>query len=382
MMSDIRKLQLLSSDMYLEVDSTHESCPSFNSTQPEYLPITEAVMPNGRRIKLLKTMLTSVCERNCYYCSFRSGRNTPRATFTPDGLASAFMRIYQKKVVEGLFLSSGMISGGVHTQDKLIDTAEILRNKYQYRGYLHLKIMPGVEQDQLERSMRLASRISLNLEAPNDDRLHLLAPNKQFSQELIQPLIWANQIRKNVSPHSNWNGSWPSSATQFVVGAAGETDLELITTSEFLFRQLELRRIYYSGFDPIINTPLENQLPSNPMRQHRLYQSSYLLRDYGFTLEEMPFDANGFLPLDIDPKSAWAQSNLLNNPIEINNADKEQLLQIPGIGPIGVSRIVNFRQQQKIIDLKQLKKMGIVTKRSARYILLDGRRPAFQLHLM
>ena len=377
-MIDINKIHLLSKEMQNELDSQNETCP-INTDQ---LPITEAVMPNGQRIKLLKIMQTSACERNCFYCAFRSGRNIKRASFTPDDLASTFMRIYQKKAVEGLFLSSGLIGGGIRTQDKLIDTADILRNKYHYRGYLHLKIMPGIEKGQLEQAMLLGSRISINLEAPNDDRLHALAPKKQFTRELIQPLKWADAIRKNRSPQRSWNKRWASSATQFVVGAVGETDLELITTSEFLFNQLHLSRIYYAGFNPVPDTPLENQQPSNPWRQHRLYQTSYLLRDYGYTLEEMPFQANGFLPLDIDPKLAWARVYLFANPIEINTADREQLIRIPGIGLKSASRILQFRQHRKIIDLKQLQKMGIIIKRSAEYILLNGKRPVHQLHLM
>jgi predicted DNA-binding helix-hairpin-helix protein len=230
--------------------------------------------------------------------------------------------------------------------------------------------------------MRLASRVSINLEAPNTKRLNQLAPRKTFMDELLQPLIWAKEIRQDVSPYNTWNGRWPSSATQFVVGAVGESDLELITTSEKLFRHMGLRRIYYSRFNPVEDTPLENQPPENPWRQHRLYQSSYMLRDYGFSLEEMPFDQNGNLPLEIDPKLAWAQVYLLHNPVEINKADKQMLIRIPGIGPKNADKIIRFRKYRIIKDINQLRKLGIPFKRSAAFILLNGRQPAYQPRLI
>lgn len=381
-MDTLDQLNLLSRDMHLEADSEQECQPVVNGKQLEEIPITEAVMPNGKTIKLLKTMLTSACERNCYYCPFRAGRDMRRATFSPDKLAKTFIQIYYAKAVEGLFLSSGLIGGGVRIQDKIIDTAEILRNKYNFRGYMHIKIMPGAEKDQVKRIMQLASRVSVNLEAPNTARLEKLAPRKTFLVELIQPLIWVKEIQKNLSPYNTWNGRWPSSATQFVVGAIGESDLELITTSAKLYQQLGLRRIYYSRFNPIENTPLENNPAENPQRQLRLYQSSYLLRDYGFSLEDMPFNKDGNLPLDQDPKLAWAKINLLHTPIEINQASRNNLMKVPGIGPKGAETIIKERKQRKIKNSNQLKKMGISNKRAAAFILMDGKRPVYQMSLI
>jgi predicted DNA-binding helix-hairpin-helix protein len=162
--------------------------------------------------------------------------------------------------------------------------------------------MPGIEKEQLLESMHYASRISINLEAPNDHRLSLLAPKKTFQSELIEPIKWAAEIRHTKSPNRTWNGRWPSGATQFVIGAVGESDLELISTSEQLFNNYKLRRVYYSRFNPIENTPLEDHPPEDPIRKNRLYQASYLLRDYQFSLEDMPFNQQGFLPKDTDPK--------------------------------------------------------------------------------
>lgn len=348
----------------------------------ESLGVTEAVMPGGKRIKLLKTLLTSACERNCYYCPFRAGRNYRRATFKPEEMAQTFMNMYRAGLVEGLFLSSGIIKGGVTTQDKLIETADILRNKLRFPGYVHLKIMPGAERDQVLRSMQLASRVSVNLEGPNTRRLQQLAPKKVFLEELLQPLKWVEEIRQTQQPDRTWNGRWPSSTTQFVVGAVGESDLELLTTSSHLYRGAGLSRAYYMAFNPVPGTPLENNPAENPWRQHRLYQASFLLRDYGFDLEELPFDRDGHLPLVNDPKLAWARDNLAQSPVEVNRADKEALLRVPGIGPKGVNSILTARRHGKLRELHDLKILGVNTTRPAPYILLDGKRPPYQLRLL
>jgi len=189
-MDSLIQLGLLSQNQVLETDGNEAACPEgYTHDSFKDIPITEAVMPNGRRIKLLKTMVTSACERNCYYCPFRAGRDMRRATLSPEELGKTFITLKNAGLVEGLFLSSGIIGGGIRTQDKLLDTADILRNKYRFKGYLHLKIMPGAEYAQVERAMQLASRISVNLEAPNTNRLQMLAPKKEFTSELLTPLL-------------------------------------------------------------------------------------------------------------------------------------------------------------------------------------------------
>jgi len=291
------------------------------------------------------------------------------------------MYMHKAGMVEGMFLSSGVINGGVSTQDQILATAEILRRKYDYQGYLHLKVMPGVEKAQVEQAMLLADRISVNLEAPNTDRLRRLAPHKEFTEELLKPLHWADQIRKEQSPHTAWKGTWPSTVTQFVVGGADESDLELLSTTGKLHRQMGLARAYFSGFSPITDTPLENKTPTPLERQNRLYQASFLIRDYGFTLEEMPFEERGNLPLEIDPKLAWAKRNLIGQPIEINSAPRHILLRIPGIGPKGVETIIRARRELKLRNLSQLTKLGVMARKAAPFILLDGVQPAHQLSL-
>ncbi|MBI3738609.1 MAG: helix-hairpin-helix domain-containing protein [Chloroflexi bacterium] len=278
-------------------------------------------------------------------------------------------------------MSSGIAGGGIRTQDKLLDTADILRHKLGFRGYIHLKIMPGAEKAQVEHAMQLADRVSVNLEAPNTEKLARLAPHKQFLEELLRPLRWVEEIRRSQPPQKGWNGRWPSTVTQFVAGGADETDLELLTTTAWLNKNVRLKRAYFSAFHPIRDTPLENKTATDPLREHRLYQASFLLRDYGFDLEELPFVDNGFLPLPTDPKLAWAQMNLTERPVEINRAEKRELLRIPGIGPKGAEAILRARRSRKLRELSSLRKLGVVADRAAPFVLLDGKRAVQQLSL-
>jgi predicted DNA-binding helix-hairpin-helix protein len=263
----------------------------------------------------------------------------------------------------------------------MLDVAEILRTKLDYRGYLHLKIMPGAERDQILRAMQFADRISINLEAPNPDRLSFLAPAKQYTDELLQPLRWIDEIRKSIPAYRGWGGRWPSSTTQFVVGPAGESDLEILSTVSRLHQIHGLTRAYFEAFTPVYGTPLENHPAENPVREHRLYQASFLLRDYHFDLEELPFSPDGLLPISTDPKLAYAKSTLADNPIEINLASRTELLRIPGIGPRGANTILRCRRKGRMRYLSDLRKIGIIAERAAPYITLDGHRTPQQLSL-
>jgi len=400
-MDGMQKLAFIADDMSLEVDETipaapgsrltlagTDDCPMSSQRSKETrastagLPIHMAALPGGKRAPLLKSLLTSACERNCYYCPFRAGRDSRRVTFKPDEMAQMVVKLTQARVIQGAFISSGIAGGGLRTQDRLIATAEILRYKLHYRGYLHLKLMPGAETAQIKRAMQLADRVSVNLEAPNTRRLQLLAPQKDMLDELLRPLRVVEQIRKTQPGFLGWNGRWPSSTTQFVVGAVGESDLELLQTADYLYRKLHLSRSYFSGFSPVRDTPFEERTPTNPWRQHRLYQASFLLRDYGFEVEELPFQGTGDLPLEQDPKLIWACQNLSQAPVEINRAERQQLLKIPGIGPKGAQAILNARVRGgRLHSLEDLQALGIYARRAAPYILLDGFRPPAQLEL-
>lgn len=373
------KLSLLGDDMRFEPAGSQplDEKPLLTARTPKPLPcISHVTTPTGKK-PVLKAMMTTACERNCFYCPFRAGRNQMRRiTYTPDEMAVTHMTLVRAGLVDGLFLSSGIIRGSVTTQDKIIDTAEILRRKYDYRGYLHLKIMPGADHDQIRRTLQLADRVSVNLEGATPQRLAKLAPKKDYWQELYTRLHWIGDLRRRENLRT-------SIATQFVVGAVGDTDVELLQVSERLFQQLGLARVYYSAFHPIVETPFDNLAPTPALREFRLYQAGFLLRDYGWTFEDLPFGPDANLPLHTDPKRAWAEANLATTPVEINTASRHKLLRIPGIGPLAADAIVSARRQGRLSDLSHLAALGVRdVGRAAPYILLDGRRPAQQLTLL
>ena len=333
----------------------------------------------GRRVPLLRILQTSACEKNCYYCPFRAGRRMRRATLTPDDLAAAFGQMIQKRLVEGLFLSSGII-GTVRTMDRMLETVELVRHKVGWRGYVHLKILPNAEEAQIERAAQLADRLSVNLEAPNEQRLAKLAPKKDFEHGLVEPLERAWAIVRQLRNAGQQVAS-AGATTQYVVGPAGESDQELLATSQRLYRQVGLRRAYYSAFSPVSDTPLESEQATAPLREHRLYQADFLLRQYGFNTDELPFDPAGNLSLEQNPKAAWAAAHPEYFPLEINHTTQAALLRVPGIGPRGAAAIMQARRNGTLRTLDDLRKLGVRTEQVAPYVLLNGRAPAHQLRL-
>jgi predicted DNA-binding helix-hairpin-helix protein len=380
-MSDLEKLELLTRQMHLEPAEDWRSDP-LPSTGQEAITVKNAQLPNGDSIPLLKTLLSSYCENNCVYCPFRSQRDFNRTAFTPDDFAKLFMNLYRTGFVEGIFLSSSIFHGPVKSQDKLLDTAWLLRHRYQYQGYLHLKIMPGAEKDQVEQAMFLADRLSVNLEAPNSKALRFLAPRKDIQQDLINPLLWMEKIRQHLPPHKAWNGRWPSSTTQYVVGAAGESDRQLLETTYLLHHQAGISRAYFSNFNPIENTPLENFPASPPRREFRLYQASYLIKDYGYKPGELVFDQDDNLSLIKDPKLAWAEMNLAQEPIEITKAPRSLLLRIPGIGLRRAEQIISLSRQSSFLSIDMLHKLNLLPSQSHPFVLVNGKRPFQQLEFL
>ena len=342
-------------------------------------PVIFFAQGGGRRIPLLKTMLTTACKNDCNYCAFRQQRDIQRYAFSPDEMASVFMQMANKRKVEGIFLSSGIPGSPITCQDRLLDTIAIIRERYHYRGYVHLKIMPGADDEQLRQSLKYADRLSINIEAANALRLKDLAPSKQFDDVLLATMKKLAQLIRDGK--QDGIGKVPSLTTQIVTGAVGESDMELMAISQALYQHFKLARVYYSRFEPIENTPLEGNQPLDYTRYVRIYQASFLLRDYGFDMEEIPFGKDGNLPLNDDPKLAWARLHYSDAPVELNRLGKEELLRLPGIGPLGADRIYNFRKQHKITSLKQLDSLGVVTARLAPFILLDGHKIPHQYPL-
>jgi predicted DNA-binding helix-hairpin-helix protein len=362
----------------LTQDARFEVCAlgdvdSFRAADPKRW-ISHTVLPNGRVEPHLKILLSNACEKDCAYCANRCGRDVRRASLRPEELARLFHQMWCAGLVTGLFLSSAVHGNSALTMEREIATVEMLRDRYQFRGYIHLKLMPGVDKATVERAMELANRVSANLEAPNPQRLARLTGKKDFYSELLTPLRWVQEIKERRGPGIMSLGH----TTQFVVGASGESDREILSTVDQLYEQLHLARVYYSAFRPLPDTPLEDRPATSPVREHRLYQSDFLFRHYGFTLQDLIFDGQGHLPLDTDPKMLAALHRPESFPMEVNTAPRRELLRVPGIGPRSADRILLMRRQGNFRSLRDLRETGAVVNRAAPFILLGGKRPAFQ----
>jgi len=319
----------------------------------------------GRKVKILKILLDNRCENNCLYCLHRRDSPVERTFFTPEKLAQFFWNLYLKGKVEGLFLSSATGFSPENTLEKMLKTVEIIREKFRFTGYIHLKVLPFSPSEYIEEASRLATRLSINLEAPSSKHLAKIAPDKS----------WDNlfSLLKRLSEISRRKPLPGGITTQFVVGPGGEKDLELLNLSYYLYRELGLKRVYYSPFHPLPNTPLSRYPATSLLREHRLYQADFLIRNYGFKPEDFFFQ-EGNLPLNIDPKLLWAIKNPHFFPVEINQADYFTLLRIPGIGPVSAKKILEKRKRGKITSFQELKELGIHLKRSLPFITVNGKR--------
>ncbi|MFQ6015958.1 MAG: helix-hairpin-helix domain-containing protein, partial [Anaerolineae bacterium] len=370
-----RKIAILGQEAQFDQCGVHGSQVG-HADDPLLRSIYHAILPGGRTTKLLKVLFSNACVNDCYYCAQRRGRDFRRTCFQPEELARAFDQMQRQRLVEGLFLSSAVHGRAPYIMERMIAVVEIIRQKYQFQGYVHLKIIPGVSQAAVEWAIQLADRVSINLEAPNAERLARIAPGKDFDRQLLTPMHWVKAIADEREAQGLRG---PSQTTQLVVGAADESDREILTTVSRLYREVGLARAYFSPFRPIKDTPLENHPPTPPIREHRLYQSDFLLRRYGFALEELIFDQTGNLPTDADPKLLWARAHPEHFPVEVNTASREELLRVPGIGPHSARRIIEQRRQGKVRSLAELRRMGAAVQRASPFILLDGRAVPRQL---
>lgn len=327
--------------------------------------IYPAVGERGECFNLFKVLQSNLCKNDCFYCANRKSRNCLRRTSSPEQLARLFLEYYHKGWVKGLFLSSGIYPSANAAQEKMLQTILLLRKRYQYKGYIHFKILPGADLGFIAEAGQLADRLSINLEASRQSFLKDLSPNKDYNNDLALRL-------KKISEFHQEHKLKSGVTTQLVVGASKEKDKQILGLSEILYRKYNLRRVYYSGFVPIAYTPLESHPPSPQLREVRLYQADFLIHRYGFTSAELIFE-DGDLNLECDPKLNWALHHSDRFPIEINNASAEELLRIPGIGRISARRIVATRQKTKLRDLKTLQKLGAVTRRARNFITLSGK---------
>jgi len=323
-------------------------------------------LPDGRTVLMLRILQTNACSYDCTYCVNRAGRAFRRYRLAPEELAQGFWELASRGHVYGLFLSSGVV-GADRTQEQLITTAEILRERYRFDGYIHLKIMPGASEGHIARAMELADRVSVNLEVPTADHMRVLSGRKAFASELLGPMRIIGRLLGGAKIRCK------DHSTQFVVGAAGETDAQILRTVSTLTHEMRLARAYYSAFQPVPDTPLADR-PGTPLRrEQRLYQAEYLLRRYGFAFEEFVFDAHANLSLALDPKLVWAMHHPERFPVEVNTAPLETLLRIPGIGPTSARRLVRERRRARLTSVEHLRAVGALARRAAPFVLLNGK---------
>jgi len=328
--------------------------------------IYPALLPNGKRVNIMKILLDNRCENNCLYCINRKNSPIPRTYFRPEELSRLFMNLYNKGIVQGLFLSSATGPDTAITLKNMIKSCQILREKYRFTGYIHLKILPFSPTSYIEEAATLANRISINLESPTHKSLSSIAPDKDWQNLWRSIEIMKDISQRKISPRVGIT-------TQFVVGPGGEKDQELISLACKLYRNYGLRRVYYSGFTPLPHTPLSKYPYTSPLREYRLYQADALIRYYGFSSEEIPFEG-GNLSISVDPKLLWALKHPEFFPVEINQADYSTLIRIPGIGLVGAKKIIERRRKSKITKEEDLKALHIWSKRVLPFILLNGKK--------
>ncbi|MEI6157698.1 MAG: radical SAM protein, partial [Atribacterota bacterium] len=327
-----------------------------------------AVLPDGRTANLLKVLLSNHCIHNCYYCAHREGKAGGSSTrFVPEELARLFISLYQKGTVRGLFLSSAVDRNPFRTMEDMLKTTEILRRRYRFPGYIHLKILPESTPDYIETALHLATRVSINLEAPGPGYLKAIAPQKNFENIWRKFILLRDYSRRGLAPRAGFT-------TQLVVGGSDESDREIMQTISLLYQDFSMTRAYYSAFHPVPGTPLSEREPVSTWREHRLYQADFLLRRYGFQREELVFDGKGNLPVETDPKTLWASKHPELFPLEVNTASYSLLLRIPGIGPVCAKRITRARKETLLTTLESLQKIGVRTGHAAPFLLLAGKR--------
>jgi len=328
---------------------------------------------DGRCVSLLKILLTNHCIFDCAYCVSRKSNDIERAAFTVEEVVELTMNFYRRNYIEGLFLSSGIFKNADFTMERLLRVVKKLRLEERFNGYIHLKTIPGASDDLIREAGMYADRMSINLEMPTESGLKLLAPDKSH-QDVIKPLGFVqNQIvqfkeeRKLIRSVPKFVPAGQS--TQMVIGATPETDKDIMHTADAFYRNFSLKRVYYSGYVPISN---DNRLPvlgSQPplIRENRLYQTDWLMRFYGFHVNEILNDANPHLDIDIDPKLSWALRNLQHFPVDINVAAYKIILRVPGIGVGSAKKIIQARKFGKL-RIDQLQKIGIAYNRAKHFI--------------
>jgi len=360
-MNTLDKLKILSADSQYDLacacGTTDQEHRQRGADGKWLYPVS---LPGGGTSILLKTLLSNACANDCKYCPLRRDTNIRRCTLSPDETAQAFMDYLTRRNIYGLFLSSGVIGSPDQTMERLNAVASILRRTHRFKGYVHLKIIPGASDAAIRETLALASTVSLNIETPGEAHFRKLSNRKHFLEDIIRPLKLMAQLTARGEQYAR-----VKTTTQFVVGASDETDTEIVRYMFGLYDRLHMHRIYFSAYQPGLGAPdIPGEAAGAPapdarfMREHRLYQADFLIRKYGFKTEDFTFEAHHNFRLDKDPKECWAENHPDFYPVNVNRADRETLLRVPGFGPLTVSRILSQRREGRLSTLQELNLRG------------------------
>jgi len=334
--------------------------PEFTGGLQNLPGIIKAKAQNGHFCSLLKTLYTNSCHYDCNYCANRAGNSQKKITqYNPPELANLFMTLVNKGIVRGLFLSSGVAGSPDRTTQGMLDTVRIIRQRYHFQGYIHFKVLPGTSYDLIKQASTLASRLSINVEAPSKARLNELSSVKEMNTDILKRQAWIKRMKL------------PSGqTTQMIVGANAETDLEVLRMAKWEYENMSLRRVYYSAFSPVKDTPLENRQQESQLRANHLYNADWLLREYDYKLGEIKeILEDGMLP-DKDPKLAIAEKTL-TEPVVVEDASYEELIRVPGIGLKTAQKIIEIRENRRL-NSKILKRNRVIMSRAAPFIKVNG----------
>lgn len=340
--------------------------------------ICHSFSSDGRCISLLKILFTNECIYDCKYCINRKSNDVPRASFTPDEVCELTIQFYRRNYIEGLFLSSGIINNPTYTMELIYEAVYKLRTKYRFQGYIHVKAIPGADPMIIQQLGMLADRMSVNLELPTAEGLQKLAPNKH-RKNILTPMRQIQtgiaQNKEEIVVYKHASSFVPAGqSTQMIVGATPESDYQIMMVAENLYKKFDLKRVYYSAFVSVNEDKELPALPGGPplLREHRLYQADWLLRFYGFEADELLSEQKPNFNILLDPKADWALRHLEMFPVEINRADYQTILRVPGIGVKSAQRIVRARRNGNL-SFDDLKKIGVTLKRALYFITCSGR---------
>lgn len=345
----------------------------------EGMGICHSFTEDGRCVSLLKILLTNHCIFDCAYCVSRKSNDVKRAAFTVDEVVDLTMNFYRRNYIEGLFLSSGIFSSSDYTMERLVRIVKKLRTEHKFNGYIHVKTIPGASPELIQEAGLYADRLSVNIELPSEMSLQNLAPEKSY-QEILTPM---KQIQQGIAQNKEEKALFKKvpafatagQSTQLIVGASAENDHQILQLTDSLYKGYGLKRVYYSGYIPVTDDARLPQLTQPPViREHRLYQSDWLMRFYGFRADEILDPEHPHLDLEIDPKLAWALRNRHVFPVDVNTADYELILRVPGIGARSAGRIVAARRFTSL-SAEHLQKFGVVLKRAKFFITCRGQAP-------